>query len=1279
MLSATILGRYVFYGGSAFDAGSSVASAIAPDKAPLLPGGAASFANYTSYSRGINGIAIDVVNWPTTPVAADFTLSTGNNTNPAGWSVLSQPVTYSIQRGVGVGGSDRVVLRLPDNAVRNAWLQVTVNPTADTGLSSSDTFYFGNAVADDGHNLSTTVVDSSNQTAASSDLHTFVNPASLYDKYDFNRDGRVDATDQVIARYSVNTVASALRLITAPAAPDPGTTGNFAGLFSVKAYGAKGDGTTDDTAAIQAAVTALSSLGHGLLYFPPGFYRTASNVTLQNLNNFEIRGVSATLMPTDTDGVTTVAGDIMRLTACSNFTVNGLTFDANASKRGNGDQPISLRLAGCADFRITACKFSHTVGDGLFLQAVTPANDATACHDGLIEGCTVNSAYRNGFSVIHASRVRIQGNSISNVAGTAPQAGIDIEANLDDSPVANHDMFVTGNAIYATAGPGIEIPGVQSPTSIGINSNTFGSCASAVFNEGINTVIANNVFHDATNPAGPNHVGAQVYCGTVNAQTATITGNIFYALSGMSAVWIDSTWRGQATIANNWINGVTSTVSNAISVWGDNAVVTGNKLDNTPLTIGITGNNADIESNTVSAGLNFGILVQGANALIRANTITGRQYGIWVADPSTGSVAGSVSTIDSNRIANCPTGLRDVAANTRVTNNAFTSAALPASGNPGSDALGQVYLYGITGGTAQITNNTFDSLTGLSAVYVHSSWSGNATVSSNQISNLSGNGPNAIAIGCANAIITSNNIQTSAGMGISVSGSNANVESNTVSTGPGAGIYVQGAGETLHGNTITGRQYGIWLADLSTGPIVGAVSTVDSNHITNCPTGLRDLAAYSRVMNNLFANALLPAPGNPGSDALAQVYLSGITGGTVQITGNSFDAVANLAAIYLHPTWSGTASVSSNQITNFTGNGPFAIAVGCDNAVITYNSIQTSAGVGISATGNNLDVESNTVSGGPGIGINLQGANAMIRANAVTGRQYGIWLADPSTGPMAGTVNTVDSNHITNCPTGLRDVAAYSHVTNNFFTSATLPAAGSPGSDALAQVYLFGISNASTQITGNAFDSLTNLSAVYLHSTWSGAAVVSANKISNVVVPVLGALEVASDGVAVMGNSLQNITGRGIAVSGNHDDVENNSLTTGNNVGIYSEGPNCTIKNNTVIDFGVSATGLCIQTLYGPGGAGITGNIIRKTVPNPAWIPIQLDPLDLPGINYRYGVSGTDGAFVPGGTSASVSPSATPAITARAADSSLASAVQTTLGTSHVRRTRDTKHQRPRT
>jgi len=210
----TVVGRHIFYNNTAFDA------AIATDKKPLLPGDIATFANYTSYSKGINGVAIDIseLSDNVTLTEEDFTFRIGNSNAPSSWA--SAPALNGIAIGEDVGemSSDRILLAWPDNAIQNQWLQVTVKATENTGLAEPDIFYFGNAIGEAGNQTRNTIVNATDEIVARNFQHNALNPALIDDPYDYNRDGLVNGTDQIIARENQTNPLTMLRLITAPAA-----------------------------------------------------------------------------------------------------------------------------------------------------------------------------------------------------------------------------------------------------------------------------------------------------------------------------------------------------------------------------------------------------------------------------------------------------------------------------------------------------------------------------------------------------------------------------------------------------------------------------------------------------------------------------------------------------------------------------------------------------------------------------------------------------------------------------------------------------------------------------------------------------------------------------------------------------------------------------------------------------------------------------------------------------------------------------------------------------
>jgi len=221
-LPPLVVARHVFYNNSSHDGDNPAANAsddqaIADDKRALLPGQTASFANYTSYHRGINGVMVDIHALPAEgePGLEDFQFRAGTGSNVNDWTTPSDP-QISVRRGDGPGGADRLTIIWDDFAIVNQWLQVTVLATAATGLRSDDVFYFGNAVAESGNSTDDTRVNAADILLARNNPRNFLNPSPVDFDFDYNRDGRVNATDMLLARNNQTHLLNALPLFAAP-------------------------------------------------------------------------------------------------------------------------------------------------------------------------------------------------------------------------------------------------------------------------------------------------------------------------------------------------------------------------------------------------------------------------------------------------------------------------------------------------------------------------------------------------------------------------------------------------------------------------------------------------------------------------------------------------------------------------------------------------------------------------------------------------------------------------------------------------------------------------------------------------------------------------------------------------------------------------------------------------------------------------------------------------------------------------------------------------------
>lgn len=131
-------------------------------------------------------------------------------------------------------------------------------------------------------------------------------------------------------------------------------------FFSVKKYGAKGDGVTDDTLAIQAAGNAMTTAGGGALWFEPGkTYRvwTTTPSTLLSFSSLEgvlIFGNGAEIVTAQTNASFV---DVFKLNGCANVTIRDLTFTGSNTtlKASTGERFIDYHND-CRNIAVENCR-----------------------------------------------------------------------------------------------------------------------------------------------------------------------------------------------------------------------------------------------------------------------------------------------------------------------------------------------------------------------------------------------------------------------------------------------------------------------------------------------------------------------------------------------------------------------------------------------------------------------------------------------------------------------------------------------------------------------------------------------------------------------------------------------------------------------------------------------------------------------------------------------------------------------------------------------------------
>lgn len=224
--------------------------------------------------------------------------------------------------------------------------------------------------------------------------------------------------------------------------------------INVRWFGARGDGTTDDTAKINAAIGIAAALGTSEVLVPPGVYMiepVKAHIVMKS--NVSLR------LSTDTI-LMAIANDsqlysVIYAYDVKNIKISGGTIigDRTTHSGSGGEWGYGIALHGVANAEIADVEVKDFWGDGIIITDLDDKG-TSPCTDIHVRRVYSHNNRRQGLSAIHWIGGSITDSFFANTNGTSPQFGIDFEP--DKVPIQQvSGILVRNNLLLHNAGGGI--------------------------------------------------------------------------------------------------------------------------------------------------------------------------------------------------------------------------------------------------------------------------------------------------------------------------------------------------------------------------------------------------------------------------------------------------------------------------------------------------------------------------------------------------------------------------------------------------------------------------------------------------------------------------------------------------------------------------------------------------------------------------------------------------------------------------------------------------------
>ena len=249
-------------------------------------------------------------------------------------------------------------------------------------------------------------------------------------------------------------------------------------VINARDTGARGDGLTDDTAAIQLAIDRAAGTG-GTVLVPDGTYMVNALVSISLKSDMTLRLSDGAILKAMPNAETNYS--IIKIEKVSNANLVGGTLQGERYEHLGklGEWGMGVYVNAASDISIAQITAKDAWGDGFYIRGAS--KNITFC------AVKADNNRRQGMSIISVDGLLVKDSIFSNTNGTAPQAGLDIEPNENDTV---NNVKILNSRFLDNRGIGVQI--YRGPDSKSLIKNVFVSGNTITGNKSGGLWIANS-------------------------------------------------------------------------------------------------------------------------------------------------------------------------------------------------------------------------------------------------------------------------------------------------------------------------------------------------------------------------------------------------------------------------------------------------------------------------------------------------------------------------------------------------------------------------------------------------------------------------------------------------------------------------------------------------------------------------------------------------------------------------------------------------------------------